>query len=230
MLTLKAGQSVDLTIVAGNVITVSTNYIVKVESIVSGYVTDIIDLLVGSELTANTKDYEPVTNIRLTAFNGDCSYDLSVDSAPIAAGLNIEVANFAALPAVGVSGRLYITSDTNKLYRWNGLSYSQTGGASSLVQNLTRAQVIVSVDFTNENIINVTDNLPAGNTVIPEPIMPTDVAEGDIFEFRFHKLLATQCNIVFPAESSVLTYTFNNGKFASIKFSWDATNSRLVTE
>jgi hypothetical protein len=35
----------------------------------------------------------------------------------------IEVANFAALPTVGETGKIYITLDNNKIYRWSGSVY-----------------------------------------------------------------------------------------------------------
>jgi hypothetical protein len=43
----------------------------------------------------------------------------------------IEVANFAALPTVGETGKIYITLDTNKIYRWSGSAYIEitTGGS-----------------------------------------------------------------------------------------------------
>lgn len=36
----------------------------------------------------------------------------------------IEVASFALLPSPGASGVIYITTDTNNIYRWNGTGYS----------------------------------------------------------------------------------------------------------
>jgi hypothetical protein len=35
----------------------------------------------------------------------------------------VEVANFAALPAIGETGKIYITLDNNKVYRWTGSIY-----------------------------------------------------------------------------------------------------------
>jgi hypothetical protein len=35
----------------------------------------------------------------------------------------VEVANFAALPSTGETGKIYITIDTNKVYRWSGSAY-----------------------------------------------------------------------------------------------------------
>ena len=36
----------------------------------------------------------------------------------------IEVADFASLPATGETGKMYVTLDTDKLYRWGGSAYS----------------------------------------------------------------------------------------------------------
>ena len=41
----------------------------------------------------------------------------------------IEVANYAALPVTGETGKIYITIDTNLLYRWGGTVYAQVGGS-----------------------------------------------------------------------------------------------------
>ena len=35
----------------------------------------------------------------------------------------IEVANFAALPVTGETGKIYVTVDTNYEYRWSGSTY-----------------------------------------------------------------------------------------------------------
>ena len=40
----------------------------------------------------------------------------------------IEVANYAALPVTGETGKIYITIDTSLLYRWGGTVYVQVGG------------------------------------------------------------------------------------------------------
>ena len=35
----------------------------------------------------------------------------------------LEAANFAALPATGETGKIYVAIDTNKTYRWSGSAY-----------------------------------------------------------------------------------------------------------
>jgi hypothetical protein len=43
----------------------------------------------------------------------------------------IESANISSLPVVGESGKIYVTLDTNKTYRWSGSSYVEISGPSS---------------------------------------------------------------------------------------------------
>lgn len=42
----------------------------------------------------------------------------------------VQVANYAALPATGAINKIYITIDTESLYRWTGSTYIQVGGSA----------------------------------------------------------------------------------------------------
>ena len=44
----------------------------------------------------------------------------------------IEAANFAALPAEGESGKIYVTLDNNKTYRWGGSAYVEISASVAL--------------------------------------------------------------------------------------------------
>lgn len=44
----------------------------------------------------------------------------------------IEVANFAALPVTGESGKIYITQDDNKTWRWTGSGYAEISSSLAL--------------------------------------------------------------------------------------------------
>lgn len=44
----------------------------------------------------------------------------------------IEVANFAALPATGEGGKIYVTLDDNKTYRWGGSAYVEISASVAL--------------------------------------------------------------------------------------------------
>jgi hypothetical protein len=44
----------------------------------------------------------------------------------------VEVANFAALPATGETGKIYITLDNNKIYRWSGSVYVEIADSTAV--------------------------------------------------------------------------------------------------
>ena len=44
----------------------------------------------------------------------------------------IEVANYAALPATGEIGKIYVTLDNNKIYRWSGSVYIEIASNSAI--------------------------------------------------------------------------------------------------
>lgn len=46
----------------------------------------------------------------------------------------IEVANYAALPGTGEAGKIYITTNDGKQFRWTGSIYAPTGGAASGIE------------------------------------------------------------------------------------------------
>ena len=41
----------------------------------------------------------------------------------------VEYNNYASLPATGESGKIYVTTDSNIVYRWSGSTYIQVGGS-----------------------------------------------------------------------------------------------------
>lgn len=51
----------------------------------------------------------------------------------------IEVANFVALPATGESGKIYVTIDDNKTYRWSGTVYAEISSSLALGETSTTA-------------------------------------------------------------------------------------------
>ena len=53
----------------------------------------------------------------------------------------IEVANYAALPATGSTSVIYVTLDTNKLYRWTGSTYVEFSGEDTTDD--------ITLDFTS---------------------------------------------------------------------------------
>ena len=55
-----------------------------------------------------------------------------------------EYANLAAFPATGVAGKIYVTLDTNKTYRWSGTVYVQIANSTTDWSGLTGKPATVS--------------------------------------------------------------------------------------
>lgn len=45
-----------------------------------------------------------------------------------------------SFPAVGLPSMLYIDTSTNKLYRWNGVSYEEVSGLTGIIDDLSIAE------------------------------------------------------------------------------------------
>ena len=70
----------------------------------------------------------------------------------------LEYANYAALPATGETGKIYVALDTNKTYRWSGSAYVYiTSGAVDSVAGKTGVVTLVKADVGLSNVDNTTD-------------------------------------------------------------------------
>jgi hypothetical protein len=70
----------------------------------------------------------------------------------------LEYANYAALPATGETGKIYVALDTNKTYRWSGSAYVYiTSGAVDSVAGKTGVVTLTSTDVGLGNVTNTSD-------------------------------------------------------------------------
>ena len=69
----------------------------------------------------------------------------------------LEYANLAALPITGEAGKIYITLDTNRQYRWGGSSYIDITGFVDNVNGKTGAVVVTKEDVGLNNVDNTSD-------------------------------------------------------------------------
>jgi hypothetical protein len=75
----------------------------------------------------------------------------------------IEVANYAALPIPGASGVIYITLDTNKVYRWSGSVYVEiASGVTNLSYTPGVSNGTVNSDTGSDAIIPLAGTVNAG--------------------------------------------------------------------
>ena len=82
----------------------------------------------------------------------------------------IEVANYASLPSNGETGKIYITLDTNKIYRWTGSVYVEVsssaavwGGITGTLSNQTDLQTALDA---KQDDLNGTGFVKASGTTI----------------------------------------------------------------
>lgn len=71
----------------------------------------------------------------------------------------LEYGSFAALPGTGETGKIYTTTDTNKIYRWSGTAYieiSPTAGNADTATKLATARAINGTNFDGSAAITTT--------------------------------------------------------------------------
>jgi hypothetical protein len=123
----------------------------------------------------------------------------------------VEVANFASLPATGETGKIYVTLDTNFVYRWSGSVYvkisqpnAEWGSITGTLTNQTDLQNALnakqnSLGFTPENVANKSTTLDAdktSDTKYPSVKAVYDWAVG---------LFATIANLALKTDKLVVT-------------------------
>jgi hypothetical protein len=89
----------------------------------------------------NALGYTPENVANKGAINGYASLDGAgkVPSTQLPSYVDdvVEVANFAALPATGETGKIYITLDTNFVYRWSGSVYVKISEPNAVWGSIT---------------------------------------------------------------------------------------------
>ena len=165
----------------------------------------------------------------------------------------IEVANYAALPVTGESSKIYVTLDTNKLYRWTGSTYVElsgmtidanpTDGSANAVSSNGVFDALAlkqnSLGFTAEDVANKQTDLTASATKYPTvnavntglgTKQNTLISGTNIRTVNGNTLLGST-DIVINTPPSGLTgeIQFNNGGSfgADSNLFWDNTNKRL---
>jgi hypothetical protein len=146
----------------------------------------------------------------------------------------IEVANFAALPVTGESGVIYVTLDTNKLYRWTGSTYVEIsasvspvwGGITGSLINQTDLQNALnlkqnSLGYTPENVTNKATNLTSpDNSKYPTTLAVSDALAGK------QNTLANP--VTGTGENGqVAFWNGTNSQTGDNNLFWDNTNKRL---
>lgn len=82
----------------------------------------------------------------------------------------VEVLDFADLPAVGESSKIYVTIDDDKLYRWSGSDYINFKSAPNSSDDIPEGTT--NLYYSDEKVLNVP--LTALSTALGTPVTSTD--------------------------------------------------------
>lgn len=86
----------------------------------------------------------------------------------------VEYANLAALPVTGITGKIYVTLDTNKTYRWSGSAYIEISSTLPAGSN-------TQIQFNNSGVLGGSANLTwdGTNVTVIGNVLATRVDSGN---------------------------------------------------
>lgn len=101
----------------------------------------------------------------------------------------LEFANLAALPATGETGKIYVTLDTNKIYRWSGTAYIEVsptvgtiwGGITGTLANQTDLQSALNA---KQNTLTLTTTGTSGAATLVGSTLNIPQYQGGVTSFN----------------------------------------------
>ena len=133
----------------------------------------------------------------------------------------LEYANLADLSVTGEAGKIYITLDTNRQYRWGGSSYIDITGFVDSVNGRTGAVVVTKADVGLSNVDNTSDANKPVSTATQTALNTVDDKITDMNESGF--LSWTGSGNYWSSNTGAGTFTIlrgGTGRIASELVSW----------
>ena len=98
----------------------------------------------------NGKDYNSLNNLPDLSLKADLvSGKVPASQLPSYVDDVVEAANLATLPASGENGKIYVTLETNKIYRWSGSAYvDMTPGETDTLNTVTSRNPVTNNSIT----------------------------------------------------------------------------------
>jgi hypothetical protein len=137
----------------------------------------------------------------------------------------IEVANYAALPVTGETGKIYITLDDNKVYRWSGSVYVEiaSGGGGTwgtITGTLSNQTDLQNALNAKQNTLTF-DSTPTNGSTNP-------VTSDGVFDALALKQDTLTNPVTGTGTSGQVSYwSGTNTQAGSNNLFWDAANNRL---
>lgn len=121
-----------------------------IESGLAAWCSGVSTYMGGHNHTAsNVTDFDSSCDGRITAQKGNANGLCPLDSGGLVSATYlpsfvdevIEEANFGALPGTGATGKIYVTTDNNKCYRWSGSAYVEISPSPGSTDSVTEGSV-----------------------------------------------------------------------------------------
>lgn len=126
------------------------------------------------------------------------------------------------LPIVGESGKIYVTTDTNRTWRWSGNQYVEisNGGISDSTLKLQTLRKIANVDFDGTQNIDIPhNNLKDRNATEAHPASAILDVSGLSQQAINNQTIQNHVNL------PVGLFTGQPAKFNGIQYLWDSTST-----
>ena len=196
----------------------------------TGTVGGVTKAMVGLGNVDNTSDAnKPISTAQQTAF--DLKADLVAGTVPASQLPSyvddvIEVADFASLPVTGETGKIYVTIDDNKSWRWSGTIYVQIASSLELGETAGSAyrgdrgktaydhsQVAHAPAAAEENVKSDWDAVTGDAEIENKPTLGTAAAE-DVEAFDAAGTAETEVEVVTDllAECSCYRYALEKAR------------------
>jgi hypothetical protein len=115
----------------------------------------------------------------------------------------VEVADYASLPNPGEDGKIYVTLDTNLLYRWSGSVYVQV--SESAVLSVNGEVGVVVLDKTHIGLGNVDNTSDLDKPISNDTQDALDLKE-DLINKSINGTLSENSDTLYPSQKAVKTY------------------------
>ena len=152
----------------------------------------------GADITINAVDSTSrVASSEKGAVNGVCELDgaglVPSNRLPSYVDDVLEYADQASLPATGSTGKIYVTLDTNKIYRWSGSAYinipTSPGSTDVVTEGTTnlyftvarvRAAVLTGISFVTKTAVTAADSILVAIGKLQAQISDHTTATGNV--------------------------------------------------
>jgi hypothetical protein len=154
----------------------------------------------------------------------------------------IEAANFAALPGTGETGKIYVTLDNNKTFRWSGSAYveisaspgstdSVTEGATNLYHTAARvlATVLTGVSLATNAAITASDTVLSALGKLQKQITDLTATVGGIVSATLANLASAfhGASSKTPVDADEVAGMNSAASFAGVRYTWTNIKSFL---